>query len=253
MKINWGNIRRKLVRVFFPNNTWQYQGFIYNIRTTSNIKKKGHFYKKVHLKFHHPMFKKFYNKINLCWYFIRVGPKVRCTFSVGLSLNMSQFNILVVSLNLKIQKSFATHHIWILSLTGLFNLQISICLKCLVLNTGVILWSQPLTKVLLHNILDLSIYQFHSKLSQQWCHLLPQFSGGILQILESTLKWESWKKFIQGNLNLREELDTFLVLKDFFFQDAWMFLFGIKSKNVLFCKDLCCVKTNIRSLIILMN
>ena len=166
---------------------------------------------------------------------------------------MSQCNVLVVSLNLKIQENFASYHIWILSLTALSNLQISICLKCLVLNIGVSLWSQPLMKVLLHNILDVSIYQFHSKLSQQWCHLLLQFSGGVLQILESTLKWESWKKFIQGNLNLREELDTFLVLKNFIFHDAWMFLFGIKNKNVLFCKNLCCLKTNIRSLIILMN
>ena len=144
-----------------------------------------------------------------------------------------------MSLNLKIQKNFASHHIWILSLTAL--------------NTGVILWSQPLTKVLLHNILDLSIYQFHSKLSQQLCHLLPQFSGGVLQILESTLKQESWTKFIQRNLNLRKELDTFIALKNFIFHDAWNFLFGIKNKNVLFCKDLCCFKTNIRYLIILMN
>ena len=51
---------------------------------------------------------------------------------------MSQFNDLVASLNLKIQKEFASHHIWILSLTALSNLQIRICLKFLVLNTGVI-------------------------------------------------------------------------------------------------------------------
>ena len=122
MKINWGNIRRKLVRVFFPNNTWQYQGFIYNIRTTSNIKEKVIFTKKGIQNFTTPcsnLFKKFYNKINLCWYFVRVRPKVRCTFFVGWGLNMSQFNVLVVSLNLKIQKNFASHHIWIQSLTAL--------------------------------------------------------------------------------------------------------------------------------------
>ena len=51
---------------------------------------------------------------------------------------MSQFNDLVASLNLKIQKEFASHHIWTLSLTALSNLQIRICLKFLVLNTGVI-------------------------------------------------------------------------------------------------------------------
>ena len=198
MKINWGN-RRKLVRVFFPNNTWQYQGFIYNIRTTSNIKKKGHFYKKVHLKFHHPMFKKFYNKINLCWYFIRVGPKVRCTFSVGLSLNMSQFNVLVVSLNLKIQKSFATHHIWILSLTGLFNLQISICLKCLVLNTGVILWSQPLTKDLLHNILDLSIYiSFIQSCHNNGVISYPNFQEGFYRFWNQLWNEKAGKNSYRG-------------------------------------------------------
>ena len=51
---------------------------------------------------------------------------------------MSQFIVLVVSLDLKIQKIFASHHISILSLTELFNLQIRICLTFLVLNTGVI-------------------------------------------------------------------------------------------------------------------
>ena len=101
-----------------------------------------------------------------------------------------------LSLNLKIQKKIASHHIWILSLTVLSNLQISICLKFLVLNTGVI------------------------PLSQQWCHLLTPFSGRALQILELNLKWESWKKFIQGNLSLREELDTFLGLKNFIFHNA---------------------------------
>ena len=105
----------------------------------------------------------------------------------------------------------------------------SIYLKFLVLNTGVI----PLT--------------------QQWCHLETPFSGRALQILESNLKWESWKKFIQGNVNLREELDTFLGLKNFIFHDAWMFLFGIKNKNVLLCKNVCCFKINLTSLIISMN
>ena len=57
---------------------------------------------------------------------------------------MSQINVLVASLNLKIQKDFPSHHIWILSLTAVSNLQISICLKFVVLNTGVIPWSQPL-------------------------------------------------------------------------------------------------------------
>ena len=51
---------------------------------------------------------------------------------------MSQINVLVASLNLKIQKDFPSHHIWILSLTAVSNLQISICLKFVVLNTGVI-------------------------------------------------------------------------------------------------------------------
>ena len=51
---------------------------------------------------------------------------------------MSHFNVLVASLNLKIQEDFASHHIWILSLTAVSNLQISICLKFLALNTGVI-------------------------------------------------------------------------------------------------------------------
>ena len=51
---------------------------------------------------------------------------------------MSHFNVLAASLNLKIQKYFASHHIWILSLAALSNLQISICLKFLALNTGVI-------------------------------------------------------------------------------------------------------------------
>ena len=46
MRINSGKIRRKFVRVFFPDNTCQYQGFIYNTRTTSKVKKKGYFYKK---------------------------------------------------------------------------------------------------------------------------------------------------------------------------------------------------------------
>ena len=49
------------------------------------------------------------------------------------------------------------------------------------------------------------------------------------------------------------EVYTFLGLKNFIFHDAWMFLFGIKNKNVLLCKNLCCFKTNLRSLIILMN
>ena len=51
---------------------------------------------------------------------------------------MARFNVLVLSLNLKIQEDFTSHHIWILSLTILSNLQIRICLKFLVLNTGVI-------------------------------------------------------------------------------------------------------------------
>ena len=171
-----------------------------------------------------PPNQKFYKKINLCWYFIKVGSNVRCTFYIGWGLNMSY-----LSLNLKIQKKIASHHISILSLTVLSNLQISICLKFLVLNTGVI------------------------PLSQQWCHLLTPFSGRALQILELNLKWESWKKFIQGNLSLREELDTFLGLKNFIFHNAWIFLFGIKNKNVLICKNLCCFKPNLRSLMILMN
>ena len=99
------------------------------------------------------------------------------------------------SLNLKIQKKIASHCIWILSLTVLSNLQMSICFKLLVLNTGVI------------------------PLSQQWCHILTP-SGGALKILELNLKWESWKKIIQGNLNLREELGTFLGLKNFIFHNA---------------------------------
>ena len=92
-----------------------------------------------------PSYQKFYNKIDLCWYFIRVGPKVRCTFCIGWGLNMSY-----LFLNLKIQKKFASHHIWILSLTVLSNLQMSICLKFLVLNTGVI----PLPKQSWKNIIQ---------------------------------------------------------------------------------------------------
>ena len=50
MRINSGKIRRKIFRVFFPDNTCQYQGFIYNTRRTSNVKKKGYFYKKTPFK-----------------------------------------------------------------------------------------------------------------------------------------------------------------------------------------------------------
>ena len=139
MRINWGKIKR----VFFLDNTCQYQGSIYNIRTTSNIKKK----RKGVWNFTSPcsnLFKKFYNKINLCWYFRREDSRFKCTFCIGWGLNMSRFNVLVASLNLKIQKDFTSHHIWIRSLTILSNLQIRICLKFLVLNTGFIPWIQPL-------------------------------------------------------------------------------------------------------------
>ena len=124
------------------------QTILDNIRVSSTIlgqhptlRKKVTFTKKGVWNLTSPcsnLFKKFYNKINLCWYFRRVGSKLKCTFCIGWGLNMARFNVLVLSLNLKIQEDFTSHHIWILSLTILSNLQIRICLKFLVLNTGVI-------------------------------------------------------------------------------------------------------------------
>ena len=69
---------------------------------------------------------------------MRVGSKIRCTCCIGCDQNMSHFNVLVVSLNLKSQKAFPSHHIWILLLIALSNLKISISLRFLVLNIGVI-------------------------------------------------------------------------------------------------------------------
>ena len=44
------------------------------------------------------------------------------------------------------------------------------------------------------------------------------------------------EKIQTGVFKFKEELHTFLGLKNFIFPDAWMCLFGIKNKNVLFCK-----------------
>ena len=102
-----------------------------------------------------------------------------------------------LSLNLKIQQKIASHHIWILSLTVLSNCQISIS------------------------------YIFSFK---RWSHSLvttmvsspnPIFRTGSTVIgikfemrgLEKTIQ-------VQGNLNLREELDTFLGLNNFIFHDG---------------------------------
>ena len=170
-----------------------------------------------------PPNQKFYKKINLCWYFIKVGSNVRCTFYVGWGLNMSY-----LSLNLKIQKKIASHHISILSLTVLSNLQISIS------------------------------YIFSFK---RWSHSLvttmvsspnPIFRTGSTDI---GIKFEmrELEKNHTREFKFKGEVYTFLGLKNFIFHDAWMFLFGIKNKNVLLCKNLCCFKTNLRSLIILMN
>ena len=153
-----------------------------------------------------PSNQKFYNKINLCWYFIRVGPKVRCTFCIGWGLNMSY-----LSLNLKIQKKIASHHISILSLTVLSNLQLAF-LTFLVLNAGVI------------------------PLSQQWCHHLTPFPGQALQILELNLKWESWKKTIQGNLNLRGKYTLFSASRISFFMMLECFCLVSKTKMCCFVK-----------------
>ena len=136
---------------------------------------------------------------------------------------MSKFNVLVLSLNLKILKNFATHHIWILSLTALSNSQISFCLKFLVLNTGVIFLCQALKSDFFQSLAIYLNYQYISFIQSCYSNgviCYSPFSGGVLQILESALKWESWEKIIQGNLNLGKELHTFLFLKNFIFHDA---------------------------------